>query len=52
MLHELLNYSVREGLESEPGFTPRWVRFLIVLDRSGQFHGGAQIPNQGVPPRP
>lgn len=37
MLHELLHYARREGIDSEPGFGPRWVRFLIVFDPAGHF---------------
>ncbi|WP_436717770.1 type I-C CRISPR-associated protein Cas8c/Csd1 [Roseiconus lacunae] len=37
MLHELLRYAQREGIDSEPGFGPRWAKFLIVFDAQGNF---------------
>ncbi len=38
MLHELVEYARREGLSSEPGFGPKWVRWLIVFLPDGTFH--------------
>lgn len=37
MLHELIRYAEREGLHSEPGFRPKWVRWLIVFTPDGRF---------------
>ena len=37
MLHELLRYADREGIDSEVGFGPRHVRFVIVFDPDGRF---------------
>mgnify|MGYP001559283054 CR=1 FL=1 len=39
MLHELINYARREGLEVEPGFAPRDVRWAISVSSSGEFLG-------------
>ncbi len=37
MLHELVTYARNEGIHSEPGFTPKSVRWLLVFDNEGQF---------------
>lgn len=37
MLHELLHYARREGIDSEPGFGPRWARFLVVFNADGEL---------------
>ena len=39
MLHELIDYAQREGLASEPGFSTRYVKWLIVFDPGGHFIG-------------
>ena len=37
MLHTLLQYAKRKGLNAETGFTPKLVRWLIVFDERGRF---------------
>ena len=37
MLHELIRYARITGIDSEPGFKPKWVRWLLVFDRDGKF---------------
>jgi CRISPR-associated protein Csd1 len=37
MLHELIQYARTTGIDSEPGFKPKWVRWLLVFDSDGKF---------------
>lgn len=37
MLHELLEYAKVQKLDSEPGFKPKWVRWLLVFRPDGAF---------------
>lgn len=37
MLHTLIEYADRRGLVTEPGFKPKWVRWLLVFNRDGEF---------------
>jgi len=37
MLHTLVEYAKRKGLNPEAGFTPKTVRWLIVFDGEGRF---------------
>lgn len=39
MLEALATYADREGLVTEPGFSPKQVKWLIRFDRSGKFLG-------------
>lgn len=37
MLHEIIQYARTTGIDSEPGFKPKWVRWLLVFDSDGKF---------------
>lgn len=37
MLHELIQYARTAGIDSEPGFNPKWVRWLLIFDSDGKF---------------
>ena len=39
MLHELVRYAEREGLNPEPGFKAKTVRWLLVFTPEGRFLG-------------
>ncbi len=37
MLHEVIRYAETTGLQSEPGFKPKWVRWLLIFSAAGDF---------------
>lgn len=37
MLHEVIRYAETEGLQSEPGFRPKWARWLLIFNAAGEF---------------
>ncbi|HBJ36818.1 MAG TPA: type I-C CRISPR-associated protein Cas8c/Csd1 [Planctomycetaceae bacterium] len=37
MLHEIIQYARTTGIDSEPGFNSKWVRWLLVFDSDGKF---------------
>ncbi len=39
MLHALLEYAQRAGIDAEPGFAPKRVRWLLQFSREGQYVG-------------
>jgi CRISPR-associated protein Csd1 len=56
MLNYLIEYAKKQGLAVEPGFSPKWVRWAINLDSSGNFSNilplGEDIKGEFIPDCP